>query len=93
MPSWKGNFAGQSALGQQLESTVDGCVADAGVFLLDEAVQFVGGEVVAGFEEGAQDGIALSGLLEADALEVAVEDVLGFAHHLAGDGGLVVDAL
>jgi len=56
-------------------------------------MEFVGGEVVAGFEEGAQDGIALRRLLEADTLEVLVEDLLGLAHHLARDGGLVVDAL
>src|SRR5271166_4793046 len=60
----KGNFAGQSALGQQFERAVDSGVADAGVFLLYEAVQFVGGEVIAGFEEGTQNGIALCRLLE-----------------------------
>ena len=85
------DFAGQSALGEQFESAVDGGIADAGVLFLDEAVQFVGGKMVAGFEEGAQDGIALGGLLQADTLEVAVEDVLCFAHHLARDGGLVID--
>jgi hypothetical protein len=56
-------------------------------------MKFVGGEVVAGFEKRAQDGVALRRLLEADALEVAVENVLSFAHHLARDGRLVINAL
>ena len=59
----KGNFAGQSALGQQLERAVDRGVADAGVFFLNQAVQFVSGEMVAGFQKCAQDGIALLRLL------------------------------
>jgi hypothetical protein len=86
----EGDFASQSALGEQFKCAVDGGVADAGVLLLDEAVQFVGGEVVAGFKERAQDGIALRRLLQADALEVLVEDFLGLAHHLARDRGLIV---
>ena len=89
----KGDFAGEATLGEQLQRAVDGRVTDLGVFLFDQAVQFFGGKVLTGLEEGAQDGIALRGLLEADALEMLVEDVLGFADHLAGDGGLVIDAL
>ena len=89
----KGDFAGQAALGQQLQRAVDGGVADAGVFFLHQAVKFVGGKMVAGFEEGAQDGVALRRLLQADALQMPVKDLLGFADHLAGDGGLIIDAL
>jgi hypothetical protein len=66
----EGDFAGQSALGQQFERAVDRGVADAGVFFLHQAVQFVGGEMVAGFQKGAQNGVALRGLLQADALEM-----------------------
>src|SRR4029077_9712904 len=61
--------------------------------LLDQAMKLVGGEVIAGFEEGAEDGVALGRLFEADVLEMAVEDLLGFADHLPRDGGLVIDAL
>ncbi len=93
MPSWKATSLAKSAFGQQLKSAVDGGIANSGIFFLDQAVQFVGGEVVAGFEKGAQNGVALRRLLQADALEVLVEDLLGLAHHLARDGGLVVDAL
>ncbi len=89
----EGYFAGEPGFGQQLESPIDGGVADAGIFLLDKAVQFVGGEVVAGLEESAQYCVALGRLLEAYTLEVTVEDILGFAHHLARDGRLIIDAL
>jgi predicted cupin superfamily sugar epimerase len=88
----EGDFAGQAALGQQLECAVDGGVADASIFLLDEAMKFVGREVVAGFEKRAQNRVALRRLLQSDAFEVLVENLLGLAHHLARDGGLVVDS-
>ena len=87
------DFAGQAALRQQFQGAVDGGVADAGIFFLYQAVEFVGGKMVAGFKEGTQNGVALGGLLEADALQMLVKDVLGFADHLAGDGGLIIDAL
>jgi hypothetical protein len=82
-----------SALGQQFEGAVNGGVADARVFLLHQAVEFVGGKMIAGFQEGVQDDVALSGLLQANALEVAMQDLLGLADHLAGDRGLIIDAL
>jgi hypothetical protein len=88
----KGDFAGQSAFGEQFERAVDGGVSDAGVLFLHQAMEFVGGEMVAGFEKGPQDGVALLGLLQADVFEVAMQDLLGLAHHLARDCGLIVDA-
>jgi len=89
----EGDFTGQAALGEQLQGAIDSGVADAGILFLHEAVELVGGKMVAGFKKSAQNGVALGGLLEADALEMAVKDVLGFADHLAGDGGLIIDAL
>ena len=89
----EGNFAGQSALGQQFERAIDSGVADVGVFFLYQPVELVGGEMIAGFKKAAQNGVALSSLLQTDALQVAVENVLGFADHLARDGGLIIDAL
>lgn len=59
----EGDFAGQAASGEEFEGAVDGGEADAGIFLLDEAVQLVGGKMLASFEEGTQDRVALSGLL------------------------------
>lgn len=89
----EGDFAGQSALGEQFQSPVDRSVANDGVFFLHQPMQFVGGEMIASFEEGTQDGIPLRGLLEADFLEVPVEDLLGLPDHLARNGRLIVDAI
>ena len=89
----EGDFAGQAALRQQLQRAVDGGVADAGVFFLHQTMEFVGGEMVAGFQEGMQNGVALRRLLQANGLQVAMKNLLGFADHLAGDGGLIIDAL
>jgi len=89
----EGDFAGQSAFGEQFERAINGGVSDAGVLFLHQAVEFVGGEMVAGFEKGPQDGVALLGLLQADIFEVTMEDLLGLAHHLARDRGLIIDAL
>ena len=88
----EGDFAGQATLGEELQSAVDGGVADARVFFLYKAMKLIGGKMVAGFKKRAQNGVALGGLLQADAFEMAVQDVLGFANHLAGDGGLIIDA-
>lgn len=49
--------------------------------------------MIAGFEEGAEHGVTLRHLLRADALEMPVKDLLEFTDHLAGDGGLIIDAL
>jgi hypothetical protein len=49
--------------------------------------------MVAGFEKAAKDGVALSRLFQPDALQMAMKNVLGFADHLAGDGGLIIDTL
>ena len=64
------DFAGQATLRQQFQRAVDGGVADAGVFFLYQAMEFVGREVVAGFKKGAQNSIALRGLLQADAFQM-----------------------
>ena len=87
------NLTGQPAFGQQLERTVHRGEADVLVPLLDQAVELVGGKMVAGVEEGPKNDVALSGVLKADAFEMAVEDGLSLAHHLARDRRLIVDAL
>jgi len=89
----EGDFAGKVALGEQLQGAIDGGVADPGIFLFNQAMELVGGEVLAGLEEGLQDRIALGGVLQANTLQVLVQDALRFADHLGGDGGLVVNAL
>ncbi len=89
----EGDFTGQAALGQQFQRAVYGGVADASIFFLYQAMELVGGKMVAGFEKGVQDGIALRRLFQAHGLQMAVQDLLGLANHLAGDGGLIIDAL
>src|ERR1017187_6194010 len=79
----EGHFAGQPALGQQLQSAIDGGKSDALVVFLDQPIQFVGGEMVAGVEKGSQNGVALPGKLEAHSLQVPVENGFGLPHHLA----------
>src|SRR6266403_400190 len=52
----KRNHAGQPALGQQLERAIDGGKTDLAVLLTHQTKKLVSGEMVAGFQEGAQDG-------------------------------------
>lgn len=56
-------------------------------------MQFVGRKVIAGFEKRAQNGIALTGLFQAYALQMFVQDLLSFTHHLARDRWLIIDAI
>jgi hypothetical protein len=49
--------------------------------------------VLAGLDEGTEDGVALPGLLQADLLQVAMEDRLGLAHGFTRDHRMVVDPL
>jgi len=60
---------------------------------LHQPVQFVGGKVLAGFEERSQNRIALRGVFQADSLEMLMQNLLRFAYHLGRDAGLIVDAL
>ena len=71
-PVVKGHLAGQSALGQQLQRPVDGGVSDAGIFFLNQAMEFIGREMIAGLKKAAQDGIALGGVLQPDSLQMAM---------------------
>ena len=59
----KRNLAGQAATSQQLQRTVNGREADAGILFLDQTVQFIGGEMFASFQECARDCAALPSLL------------------------------
>jgi hypothetical protein len=89
----EGDFTGEVALGEQLQGAVDGGVADPGIFLFHETMELVRGEVLTGLQKRLQDRVALGRVLQADTLEVLVQDTLRFADHLGGDGGLVVNAL
>ena len=87
------DLAGESAFGKQFESAIDGGVANAGILLLHQSMQFVSGKVVAGFEEGTKDRVALRSLLQTNLFEVTMQNRLSLAHHFAGDGRLIIDAL
>src|SRR5436309_4869367 len=69
----KRDGAGQTTLRQQLERAVNRGKADLGVFLAHQAEELVGGEMVARFQEGAQDSVALVSVLEPDALQVLIK--------------------
>jgi hypothetical protein len=88
----KGDFAGQATLGEKFQRAVDRGIADASILFLDQAVEFVGGEVVASFEKRAENCVALASLLQANILQVAMKYVLGLADHLPREGGLIIDA-
>ncbi len=47
--------------------------------------------MLARFKKGLQDGVALLGMLEANLLQMLMEDLLSFPHHLPGDAGLIID--
>jgi hypothetical protein len=49
--------------------------------------------MVASLKKRPEDRVSLRGLLESNVLQMTVKDVLSFAYHLAGDGGLIIDAL
>ena len=86
------DFAGQSATGEELQGTVDGGEANARVGFLNQAVQFVGGEVFAGFEESSQNRVALFGLFQADAFEMLAKNSFRFADAFRRDSRLIVDS-
>jgi hypothetical protein len=88
----KSHFTGQATLSQELQRAVHRGETDFGIFLLHQPVQFVGGKVLARLQEGLQDRVALGGVLKAYAFEVLMQNLLGLAHHLAGNGGLIVNA-
>ena len=87
----KRDGAGQSALRQQLERTVNRGEADLGVLLADEAKQLVGGKMIAGLKKGAQDGVALVSVLEPDTLQMLIKDLLRFAHGFARRRRMIVN--
>ena len=79
----KCHHAGQAAIGQQLERAIDRRETNLRIFLSHQLVQFVGRQVLAGLQKCAYDGAPLGGMLQPDFLKVTMQNVLGFAHHLA----------
>src|SRR5271167_1138385 len=77
------DFAGEAAASEEFEGAVDRREADACIFLLHEAMEFVGGEMLARLKKCPQDGISLRGLLQADAAQMLEKDRLRLADTLA----------
>ena len=48
---------------------------------LDQMVQLLGGQMVARFQERAQNRVALCRSLQADALQVSIKNLFGHAMH------------
>src|SRR5579864_7644146 len=62
----KSHLAGQATFRQQLQSSVDGGKSDLWVLLPRQAKKLIGGKMITGLQEGAEDGIPLVGMLQAD---------------------------
>src|SRR5437016_4505685 len=86
------DFAGQAALCQQFERAIDGGKPNFWIFRSDQTEKFVGGKMIAGFQEGAQNGIALFGVLQPYALQVLEKNVLRFTHGFACRWGMIVNS-
>jgi hypothetical protein len=81
------DLEGQPAMGEQLEGSIDGGVPDGRIRPLDEPMQVVGAEVVAGIKEDFEDAVAAGAMLEAFFAEIPDEDAFCDAMQiLAGDG-------
>jgi hypothetical protein len=89
----KCHLAGQPAFGQQLERAIHGGKADLGVLLPHQPKKLVSGKMVAGIQEGAQDGVSLLGMLQPHALEVLEENFLGFTHGFPRGWRMIVNSL
>jgi len=86
------HLAGQAAFRQKLQRSVYRREPDAVILLLDQPIEFVRGKVVMSVEEGAQNGIALARLLEADPPEMIAENRLRLACHFPRDGRLIINS-
>ena len=88
----KSHFARKSAFRQQLQRAVHRGEPDLWVFLAREAEELIGGKMVACFQKGAQDGVALVSMLQAYTFQVFVKDVLRLAHGFASGRRMIVNS-
>jgi hypothetical protein len=89
----KSDFARQPATSEKFKSPVDRGKSDARVSLLNQSVQLVDGKVLAGLQKRTQDGAALFRLLQANPLQVSMEDAFSLANVLPRDGQMIVNSL
>lgn len=88
----KGDFAGESALGKQLERAINRCDADAWITFAHELVKLFDREVLVSFEKGKKDGIALLGPFQADAFQVLLKTILRLAQPFLRNRDGIIDA-
>ncbi len=63
-PIMKVDLVGEAALGKQFESAIDSCIANAGIALPYQPMQFLGAEMVARVNKHIENTIALGTPLE-----------------------------
>ena len=87
----KGDLTGQPAFRQQLECAVDRSKTNLGVLFARQTEELIGRKVIAGFQEGAQDGIALVRMFQTYPFKVFIENILGLAHGFARGRRMIVN--
>src|ERR1043166_6326262 len=86
----EGYLAGQPAFRQHLQRAIYGGETNGVVLLLDQPIEFVGREVIASIQKGAEDDVALGSLLQSNASQMVLKDGLGLAHVFARDRRMII---
>ena len=83
-PITKTNFACEPGFREQFQRAIDGSVADAGIFFLDEPVKIFAGKVCFGTQEDFEDEVSLGRTFQPLLLNVFKKDFLLFGHKMRG---------
>ncbi len=78
----KANFARKPGFGEQFQRPVNGGLADAWIFLFDQAVEIFTGKMSFRPQKDIENQVALAGALEALLLDMVTENFLLFSHLL-----------
>jgi hypothetical protein len=70
------NFFRQAALNKEFKRAIDGGIADSGLLLLNQVMQFFSGKVIAGCKEDPQNCVPLRTPLESKLGQVIVQNPL-----------------
>jgi hypothetical protein len=70
------NFCRQTALNKDLKCAIDGGVANSGLLLFNQIMQFFSGKVIAGCQEDPQNRVALRTPLESKLRQMIVQNLL-----------------
>lgn len=70
------NLGSQTALSEEPKRAIDGRVADGGLLLLNQMMQFLSGEVIASCQKNSQDRISLRTAFEAELHQVLIQNLL-----------------